>query len=169
MDNVLEANTPVVSLAPAVQPWPARSAAYYGLAVIILATMLNFFDAQVFSMMAQRIKVDFGLTDEQVGFLIGPANVIFYVLVGIPMARLVDVYPRKIVLACGVAVIGGITALGGLAQSFTQLFGSRMLVGAGGSAHAPGAFSMLADYFPPTRLPRARAPSVGIGHANPGR
>ena len=51
--------------------------------------------------------------------------------------------------------IGGITALGGLAQSFGQLFSSRMLVGAGGSAHAPGAYSMLADYFPPARLPRA--------------
>jgi MFS family permease len=30
-----------------------------------------------------------------------------------------------------------------------------MLVGAGGSAHAPGANSMLADCFPPERLPRA--------------
>ena len=30
-----------------------------------------------------------------------------------------------------------------------------MLVGAGGSAHAPGAYSMLADYFPPPKLPRA--------------
>ena len=30
-----------------------------------------------------------------------------------------------------------------------------MLVGAGGSAHAPGSYSMLADYFPPARLPRA--------------
>jgi MFS family permease len=140
---------------PAAQPWPARSAAYYGLTVIILATMLNFFDAQVFGMMAQRIKVDFRLTDEQLGFLIGPANIIFYVLVGIPMARLVDMYPRKIVLACGIAVTSGITALGGFAQSFTQLFCSRMLVGAGGSAHAPGAYSMLADYFPPNRLPRA--------------
>ncbi len=30
-----------------------------------------------------------------------------------------------------------------------------MLVGAGGSAHAPGAYSMLADYFPPAKLPRA--------------
>jgi MFS family permease len=136
-------------------PWPSRAAAYYGLAVIILATMLNFFDAQVFSMMAQRIKIDLHLTDEQLGFLIGPANVIFYVLVGIPMARLVDIYPRKSVLACGIAVIGGITALGGLAQSFRQLFSSRMLVGAGGSAHAPGAYSMLADYFPPERVPRA--------------
>ena len=117
--------------------------------------MLNFFDAQVFGMMAQRIKLDFLLNDEQVGFLIGPANILFYVLVGIPMARLVDIYPRKIVLACGLAVIGGITAIGGLAQSFTQLFLSRMLVGAGGSAHAPGSYSMLADYFPPAKLPRA--------------
>jgi MFS family permease len=137
------------------QPWPSNRAAYYALAVIILATMLNFFDAGVFGIMAQRIKVDFRLTDEQLGFLIGPANVVFYVLVGIPMARLVDIYPRKIVLACGIAAIGGITALGGLAQNFTQLFSSRMLVGAGGSAHAPGAYSMLADLFPPQRLPRA--------------
>jgi len=153
--NISAAITPVANPAPVVQPWPARGVAYYGLTVIILATMLNFFDAQVFGMMAQRIKVDFHLTDEQVGFLIGPANIIFYVLVGIPMARLVDIYPRKIVLACGIAVIGGITALGGLAQSFTQLFLSRMLVGAGGSAHAPGSYSMLADYFPPAKLPRA--------------
>jgi MFS family permease len=153
--NIPAAITPVADPAPAVQPWPARGVAYYGLTVIILATMLNFLDAQVFGMMAQRIKVDFHLGDEQVGFLIGPANILFYVLVGIPMARLVDVYPRKIVLACGIAVIGGITAFGGLAQSFTQLFLSRMLVGAGGSAHAPGSYSMLADYFPPKKLPRA--------------
>ena len=71
-------------------PGHRARAAYYGLAVIILATMLNFFDAQVFGIMGQRIKVDLHLSDEQLGFLIGPANVIFYVLVGIPMARLVD-------------------------------------------------------------------------------
>jgi MFS family permease len=123
--------------------------------VIILATALNFLDLQIFSMMAQRIKADFHLTDEQVGFLLGPANIIFYVLVGIPLARLVDLYPRKYVLAGGITLIGGITALGGLAQNFVQLFMSRMLVGAGGSAHAPGSYSMLADYFPPAKLPRA--------------
>jgi MFS family permease len=150
-----EVVAPVAGAGPGVQAWPSRGAAYYALLVIILATMLNFLDAQVFGMMAQRIKVDFNLTDEQLGFLIGPANVIFYVLIGIPMARLVDTYPRKIVLACGIAAIGGITALGGLAQSFRQLFFSRMLVGAGGSAHAPGAYSMLSDLFPPAKLPRA--------------
>jgi MFS family permease len=151
----MSATAPAVETQSGRQPWPSRTAAYYGLGVIILATMLNFFDAQVFGMMAQRIKIDLHLSDEQLGFLIGPANVIFYVLVGIPMARLVDMYSRKIVLACGIAAIGGITALGGLAQNFKQLFSSRMLVGAGGSAHAPGAYSMLSDYFPPDRLPRA--------------
>ncbi len=146
---------PAVASAP-VQAWPARGAAWYGLFVIILATALNFLDATIFSMMAQLpIKRDFHLTDEQVGFLIGPANVIFYVLVGIPLAYLVDIFPRKYVLAAGITLIGGITALGGLAQNFVQLFMSRMLVGAGGSAHAPGSYSMLADYFPPARLPRA--------------
>jgi MFS family permease len=151
----MSATVPVVEAQPGRKPWPSRQAAYYALAVIILATMLNFFDSQVFGIMGQRIKIDLHLTDEQLGFLIGPANIVFYVLVGIPMARLVDIYPRKIVLACGIAIIGGITALGGLAQSFRQLFCSRMLVGAGGSAHAPGAYSMLADCFPPDRLPRA--------------
>src|SRR6202035_5551133 len=151
----MSATVPVVEAQPGRKPWPSRQAAYYALAVIILATMLNFFDAGVFAMMAQRIKIDFHLTDEQLGFLIGPANIVFYVMVGIPMSRLVDIYPRKIVLACGIAAIGGITALGGLAQNFTQLFSSRMLVGAGGSAHAAGAYSMLADLFPPARLPRA--------------
>jgi MFS family permease len=148
---------PVVEAAasPQAQPWPARTAAYYGLFVIILATALNFLDLTIFSMMAPAIKRDFHLSDEQLGFLLGPANVIFYVLVGIPLAYLVDIFPRKYVLAGGITLIGGITALGGLAQNFVQLFMSRMLVGAGGSAHAPGSYSMLADYFPPARLPRA--------------
>src|SRR6516162_10725675 len=145
----------VADAAAQAQGWPARSAAYYGLFVIILATALNFLDSQIFNMLAQTIKADFRLTDEQLGFLLGPATILYYVFVGIPLAYLVDIFPRKYVLAAGVTLIGGITALGGLAQNFVQLFLSRMLVGAGGSAHAPGSYSMLADYFPPARLPRA--------------
>lgn len=137
--------------------WPSSSSAYWALTVIIIATGLNFFDQSVFGMMAQRIKIDFGLTDEQLGFLGGPASVIFYVVVGIPLARLADIYPRRLVLAGGMAATGVITALGGIAQSFIQFIGSRMFVGAGGSAHAPSAYSLLADYFPPERITRAFA------------
>ena len=146
---------PVVDAGLRAQGWPARSAAYYGLFVIILATALNFLDLQIFNMLAQTIKSDFRLTDVQLGLLLGLAPIIFYTFVGIPLAYLVDIFPRKYVLAGGIAVIGSITALGGLSQNFVQLFLSRMLVGAGASAHAPGSYSMLADYFPPKKLPRA--------------
>jgi MFS family permease len=137
--------------------WPARSVAWWGLAIIVLATLYNFFDAAVFSMLVESIKVTLRLTDTELGWLMGPANILFYVIVGIPMARLVDLYPRKFVLAATMFLTSAVTSLGGLAQGFLQLFATRTLAGAGGSAHAPGSYSLLADYFPPERLPRAIA------------
>ena len=137
--------------------WPAAAAAYWALFVIILATFLTFFDQVVFGMLGQRIKTDFGLTDSQLGFLAGPASIICYLFVGIPLARLADIYPRKYVLAGGVAVIGAITALGGLAQNYLQFVLSRVFLAAGGSAHAPSSYSLLADAFPPKKLTRAFA------------
>jgi len=137
--------------------WPSAPAAYWALFVIILATFLTFFDQVVFGMLAQRIKVDFGLTDSQLGFLAGPASIICYLFVGIPLARLADIFPRKFVLSGGVAIIGVITAFGGLAQSFGQFVGSRVFLAAGGSAHAPASYSLLADAFPPRTLTRAFA------------
>jgi MFS family permease len=133
--------------------WPSSPAAYYGLTVIIIATFLSFFDATVFGMLAERIKIDFGLTDEQLGILGGPASIIFYVFVGVPLARLVDLYPRRYILAISAAVTGGVTMLSGLAQNFYQFIAARMLLGAGGAAHAPGSYSLIADMFPPKKIP----------------
>ncbi len=137
--------------------WPSSGAAYWGLFVIVFATFLTFFDMIVFGMLAERIKSDFGLTDSQLGFLAGPAGIICYIFVGIPLARLADIYPRKYVLAAGAAVVGLIISLGGLAQNFGQFIASRVFLSAGGSAHAPAAYSMLADAFPPKKLTRAFA------------
>lgn len=57
--------------------WPSSPAAYFALTAIIIATFLSFFDATVFGMLAERVKHDFGLTDEQLGILGGPASIIF--------------------------------------------------------------------------------------------
>jgi len=137
--------------------WPTSASAYWALTVIVLATFLTFFDAVTFGMLAERIKHDFGLTDSQLGFLAGPASIICYFFVGIPLARLADVYPRKYVLGGGAAVVGLIVSLGGLAQTFTQFVGTRVFLAAGGSAHAPSSYSLLADAFPPKKLTRAFA------------
>lgn len=145
---------PRTGAVPAVDlPWPSEAAGFYALFVIILATFLAFFDQTVFGMLAERIKASFHLGDAALGFVLGPATVLAYVFIGIPLARLVDIYPRKYVLSAGIAIIGAITALGGLAQSFGQFVATRLLVGAGGSAHGPGSYSMLADFFRPLRIP----------------
>lgn len=138
-------------------PWPSARVAWYALLLLTLATMLGFFDRTVFNLMIEDIRRDFGLTEIQLGLLLGPAGILFYVFIGIPLARLVDIYPRNIVIGAGLCVTSGFTSLGGLAQNYGQFFASRTFVGVGGSAHAPGAYSMLADYFPPQRLPRAIA------------
>lgn len=137
--------------------WPRPSAAYWALFVIVLATFMTFFDQVVFGMLAERIKHDFGLSDAELGFLAGPASIVCYLFVGIPLARLADIYPRKYVLAGGVTVIGTVIALGGIAQSFIQFVGARVFLAAGGSAHAPSSYSLLADAFPPKKLTRAFA------------
>lgn len=147
----------VETSAPAEREWPTAGSAYWALLVIVLATFMTFFDAVTFGMLAERIKHDFGLTDSQLGFLAGPASIVCYLFVGIPLARLADIYPRKYVLAGGAAAVGLVISLGGLAQTFTQFVGSRVFLAAGGSAHAPSSYSLLADAFPPKRLTRAFA------------
>ena len=88
--------------------------AYWALFVIVLATFMIFFDATVFGMLAERIKHDFHLTDSQLGFLAGPAGILIYIFVGIPLARLADAFPlRKLTRAFALlqfSFIGGGTA-----------------------------------------------------------
>ena len=133
---------------------PAR---YWALAVIVLATFVTFFDQVTFGMLAERIKHDFGLSDAQLGFLAGPAGVIAFFFVGVPLARLADIFPRKYVLAIGSVAVGTVIAAGGLAQGLGQFVASRVFLAASGSAHAPSSYSLLADAFPPRRLTRAFA------------
>lgn len=137
--------------------WPSSGAAYWALFVIVLATFMSFFDAVTFGMLAESIKKDFGLTDTQLGFLAGPATIVCYFFIGIPLGRLADIYPRKFVLSASAAITGLLIALSGVAQSFGQFVGTRVFLAAGGSAHAPASYSLLADAFPPHKLTRAFA------------
>jgi MFS family permease len=158
LESIVEGTAaPVTASAPAPDRHLSGPAAYWALFAIVFATFLTFFDAVTFGMLAERIKRDFGLTDSQLGFLAGPASIICYLFVGIPLARLADIYPRKYVLAGGAAVVGLIISLGGLAQTFAQFVTSRVFLAAGGSAHAPASYSLLADAFPPKKLTRAFA------------
>jgi MFS family permease len=139
------------------RPWPDRTRAWYAAGVFAIALMFNFLDRQIMTLLVGPIKRDLSLSDTEISVLIGFAFVSFYVLMGIPISRLVDVYSRRLIIGVGVASWSVMTALCGLASNFWQLFAARVGVGVGESCNGPATYSMLSDFFPREKLPKAIA------------
>ncbi len=128
-------------------------------AVLMLGTIEN----QVISFLIQPIKRGLGLTDHEVSLLIGAAPAVFYAVIGLPLARLVDSVRRTTLLSIALGAAGVGTSLAGITQQFWQFAVCRMAVGGGGAISNPGTYSLLADYFPRERLTRAIAAlTVGL-------
>jgi MFS family permease len=136
-------------------PWPSRGAAWYAVSVLVLAVIFSFIDRIVIALLVEPLKADLGLNDTEIGLLQGLAFAVFYALVGLPIGRWADRYSRRMIIAWGIFLWSVMTAVCGLARSFTELFLARIGVGVGEAALGPAAFSMISDYFPRERLGRA--------------
>ena len=121
----------------------------------MLAMLVSFVDRQVITLLVQPIRQDLGINDTQISLLMGFAFAIFYVLMGVPIARLSDRYNRRNIIAAGIFLWSLATAACGLAKNFTHLFLARIGVGVGEATLTPAAYSMIADYFPKEKLGRA--------------
>lgn len=128
-----------------------RSAWYprYVLCVLVIVYILNFIDRQILSVLAEDIKADLGISDADLGFLFGAAFAVFYAVMGLPLARLADVWNRKKLIAIGLGFWSLMTTLSGLARGFLPLAVCRFGVGVGEASASPSAYSLLYDYFPP--------------------
>lgn len=123
----------------------------------------NFLDRQILIILQESVKKDLSLSDTQLGLLTGFAFSVFYVTLGIPLARMADRISRsRIIVFC----LGGwsiMTAFSGLAQNYWQLLIARIGVGIGEAGGAPPAHSLISDYFPPNKRSTALAIfSLGI-------
>lgn len=136
----------------------ATGYAWYVLALLFTVYILNFVDRQVISILAEDIKRDLGLKDEDLGFLYGTAFGVFYSLFGIPLGRLADSWHRVRLMTVGLGLWSTMTALSGLSSSGAQLAAARIGVGVGEATASPSAYSLISDYFP--RKLRATALSI---------
>src|SRR5579863_5945908 len=136
-------------------PWPRPRQAWYAVAVFTAALTVNFLDRGILNLLVEPIKRDLHLSDLQMSLVLGFAFACFYVILGLPIARLADSRSRRTIVGVGIAIFSLMTALCGFAQNFWQLFLCRVGVGVGEACNGPATFSMLADLFPPTKLPRA--------------
>ena len=139
------------------EPWPTMGRAYYAAWVLACVQMCAQLNNGVMTLLVEPVKRDLELTDLQMSYLLGFSVVLFYALVGIPAARLVDRHNRKLLMTVSIGVWSAATAACGLASTFWQFFAARFGIGAGESINGPLSYSLLADYFPPGRLPRGIA------------
>lgn len=137
--------------------WPSERAGWYAVFVLSLTLLVNFLDRGIIALLVPQIKADLALSDTQISLIMGFAFVMFYMVAGLPIARHADKGNRRNLIAIGMMLWGGATALCGLAKSFGSLFAFRVGVGVGEACTGPASYSLLGDYFPPHRLPRAIA------------
>ncbi len=129
--------------------------------VLVLLTIVygfNFIDRQIMGILAPFIQEDLGLTNTELGLLIGLAFAVFYTLVAIPIAWLADRYNRVNILSIALATWSGFTALTGLANNFLQIGLARMGVGIGEAGGSPPSHSIISDLFPKEE----RASALGV-------
>ncbi len=127
------------------------------LAILCLIGLVNYIDRVAISVLQVPIKADLGLSDAQIGLIIGFAFFVPYTLLSMPMARLADRYNRKYLMIGALLVWTGMTAAIGLADSFLILLVLRMGVAVGEACCLPTSYSLLADYFRPAERGRAIA------------
>src|ERR1700742_3201129 len=99
---------------------------YYVLAILTTVYALNFLDRTIFNVLIEPIKKEFVLSDTTMGLLAGFGFVLFYFLLGIPIARLADRVSRRNIVAIAFAFWSAMTFLCGMAQSVTALALARI-------------------------------------------
>ncbi|MBN0210508.1 MFS transporter, partial [Pseudomonas aeruginosa] len=103
---------------------------------------VSMIDRFVLSVVAQPVTESLGLTNTQMGMLLGAGFAILYSLSGVPIAHLIDKGNRKRIVACGVLFWSLMTAASAFTTEFTSLMICRAGVAIGEAVLTPAAISL---------------------------
>lgn len=149
--------SPAVNAQPC-NPYESKPYRYYVLGLFGVTYMFNFVDRQILAILQEPIKQELSLSDTQLGLMTGFTFAVFYIVMGIPIARWADRGNRRNILAFCLALWSAMTALCGMAQNYIQLLLARMGVGVGEAGCSPPCHSMISDMFPA----KERTTALGI-------
>lgn len=153
--RMAESNPSAISTgAAAVKPDIGRGSAgaWWMVAVLLALYILSLVDRGAVTLLVVPIQKQLGLSDIEMGIILGPAFAISYSLFGIPMGWASDRFPRRWIVFIAIIIWSAATTASGLATSFATLLLARIFVGVGEAALSPNAYSLIADAFPERRL-----------------
>ena len=150
---IVERNTSIatapVMLGPGDREAAGSGAAkWYVLGVLVLIYIMGTVDRAVLSVIAEPLKLQFHLSDKQLGLLTGTAYSVTYALAVLPMGWLIDRVDRRALLSITVAIWSVLTAACAMSSSFVMLVAARMGVGAAEAPVMPASLSLIADIIP---------------------
>jgi MFS family permease len=125
---------------------------WYVVGVLALAYAVSIVDRLIMPISIREVRHSLGISDFEISLMMGLAFAIFYTLCGLPLGALIDRVSRRWVIFGGMLTWSLAASACGLASTPAQLFGARMLVGAGEAALSPAAYSIMSDLFPKERL-----------------
>ena len=121
----------------------------YLFAIVVGVMMLNTVDRHVVAILVDPIKGELGLSDSQMGWILGPSFTLVYTAAVLPLARWADRGVRRNIIALGLSVWSLFTMATGWVQGYVQLFVMRMGVGIGEASASPAIQSLISDTVPP--------------------
>ena len=101
-----------------VEDWPSEKKGWYVTFVFLFAFIFSLIDRQILNLLVIPIQNDLLLSDTQISLLQGFAFVITYVLLSVPIGRLVDKFNRIKIMISGVVVWSITTFTCGLSRNF---------------------------------------------------
>lgn len=139
---------------PAAAPHRPR----YTLALLTALSALSFMDRQILAVLTQPVKLEFGLSDLQVGLVSGLGFALTFSLLGVPLGRWADRHERRGLIVFCRSLGGALAGLGAMAGGFWTLMLTRSGSAVSDAGGNPASMSMIADLFPARQ--RSRAMSV---------
>ncbi|MFI5382414.1 MAG: spinster family MFS transporter [Tepidisphaerales bacterium] len=127
--------------------------AVFAVFVLTMMNLLNYLDRYVPSVVKDLFKDELKLSDFQTSVPV-TGFVIVYMLTSPIFGSLADHWPRKWLIAAGVALWSLATGAAALATGFWTFMLARALVGVGEAAYATLSPALLSDFYPSERRNR---------------
>jgi len=163
LDDTISAHPQLTRPRPA--PGAKASPVYVWTVIVLfgLANAIAFMDRGFLNLVVEPIRQSLKLSDVQVGVLIGPAFILFYSLVALPIGWLSDRLSRKKIILVGALFWSVCMSWTGVASRFSQILSARMGIGVGEATLNPAAISIISDLAPRNAVSRAVALFIAIG------
>nr|WP_283105472.1 MFS transporter [Pseudomonas moorei] len=119
--------------------------------------VFNYIDRQLMAILIEPVKLEFGISDTDIGLLSGVTFAVFYTVFGFPLGRLSDRIGRKPVIAFSCIAWSVMTMLCGVAGNFLTLVLARVGVAVGEAGGTAPSVAMVSDLYPANRRSTALA------------